>query len=88
MIDLPVGKALIAVHSSKQCKQECRNEDYKCPNYKDCCKGCELDINELGGSPDNDVCACLCCIPDERRDEKHVVYKLVDYQEGNHPPLM
>jgi len=89
MIDLPVGKALIAVYADKQCKQECREEDYQCPNYMDCCKGCEGDIDsKIGGCPDSDVCGCLCCIPEARRDGRHVVYKVVDYPEGNHASLM
>ena len=88
MIDLPIGKALIVVHSDRQCKQECRDENLRCPNQEDCCKGCEIDPETIGGWPDNDICGCLCCMPEERRDEKHVIYKLVDHQEKNYTSLI
>ena len=82
MIDLPIGKALIAVYADKQCKRECKNDNYQCIEYKDCCKDCKLSQQEIEGPSDDDICGCLCCIPEERRDAKHVIYKLVDYHEG------
>ena len=77
MIDLPVGKALVAVQSEIQCEYECMDEQYKC--VKECCKGCELHNNELDGFPDDDLCGCLCCNSSSRRDELKVVFKLVNY---------
>ena len=79
MIDLPVGKALIAVHTEKPCNQQCRNEDYQCPSVADCCSECEIYDVSIGGILDDDVCGCLCCIPEARRDRDHVIYKLIDY---------
>ena len=78
MIDLPIGKALVAVLNDTQCKMECKNEDYIC-KVKNCCKGCALESHELGSYTDNEVCGCLACIPANREDEKHVIFKLVDY---------
>ena len=77
MIDLPVGKALIAVLSGIQCDDECLDEDFQCP--LDCCNGCEMGGNAIGGGEDGDVCSCLCCSASWRRDQTHVIYKLVDY---------
>ena len=77
MIDLPIGKALIAVHSERQCSQECKYEGYHCSASEECCMGCELS-SDLGGMPDDDICGCLCCISDSRRDGNHVVYKIID----------
>ena len=78
MIDLPVGKALIAVYSDIQCKQECGDPEYLCP-VDDCCKGCEISTEDIASFPESETCGCLACIPENRRDEKHVIYKLVDY---------
>lgn len=78
MIDLPIGKALIAVYSDIQCKQECMDPDFQC-QVKDCCKGCELDPDTLGSIPDCETCGCLACIPCNRKDGKNVIYKLIDF---------
>ena len=77
MIDLPIGKALIAEHFDVQCNCECKEDDYDCPI--DCCKECELELFNIGGFPDDDICGCLCCSSISRKDGKQVVYKLVDY---------
>ena len=77
MISLPIGKALIAVCSNVKCKRECINENYQCPI--DCCKGCDILDETLGGLLDDDVCGCLCCIPEDRSDGLQVIHKLVDY---------
>ena len=79
MLDIPIGKALIAVERTEQCGQKCKDAKYKCPNYKECCGECEMDDVDIGGVPDDDVCGCLCCIPENRKDRKHVIYRLVDY---------
>ena len=78
MIDLPIGKALVAVHNDTQCKMECENDEYIC-KLKNCCKGCELDIYDIGSDLDDEVCGCLACVPCDREDKKHVIFKLVDY---------
>ena len=77
MIDLPIGKALVAVLSGIQCDENCLDEDFQCP--LDCCSGCELSDRDIGGGDDEDVCGCLCFAASWRRDEKHVIYKLIDY---------
>ena len=77
MIDLPIGKALIAEYFDIQCGCECEDENYHCTI--DCCKECKLDFDKIGGFPDDDVCGCLCCAGVLRRDGKQVIYKLVDY---------
>ena len=79
MIDLPVRKALVAEYVNKPCNQECIDEGYQCLNYQDCCKDCDVKKHDIGGFPDDDICGCLCCTPQTRADEKHVVYRLVDY---------
>jgi hypothetical protein len=79
MIDLPVGKALIAVFADKQCEQKCTDENFRCAKYNNCCDGCDLFENKIGGFSDNDICSNFCCIPGNRQDKKFVVYKLVDY---------
>ena len=83
MIDLPIGKALIAVLTGKECGQKCMNEDYHCPNYMDCCDGCKINLEDVGGLRDDDVCGCLSCCAVSRKDGKHVIYKLVDYPVEN-----
>ena len=76
MLDLPVGKALVAVYADVQCNMECGEDE--CPYaISTCCKGCEVDNETL--SDDGDACSSLCCIPTVRKDGKHVIYKLVDY---------
>ena len=77
MIDIPIGKAIIAVYSTHQCKEECKDEDYECTI--DCCKGCDMRIEKLQGRLDNETCGCLCCNPTERRDGKSVIFKLTEY---------
>ena len=82
MIDLPDGKALIAVDRGIQCNDECMDVDYKCPI--DCCKGCDLsgdnpDMQNMQGIPDGEMCGLLCCISQSRRDGRNVHYKVVDY---------
>jgi hypothetical protein len=76
MVDLPIGKAIIAVLSDVQCKNECNDEDYHCTI--DCCKGCDLLGETLGGIIEKETCV-LCCLSANRRDGKHVIFKLVDY---------
>ena len=78
MIDLPVGKALIAVYTDLQCKQECFDPEYQCP-VNDCCKGCEISKGNIASFIDSETCDCLACIPQNRGDKKKVIYKLVDY---------
>jgi len=77
MIDLPIGKALIAVYSDAQCNCECANEDYQC--YIDCCNGCEMNNDALEGLIGEDICGCLCCTPADRKDGKNVIHRLIDY---------
>jgi len=77
MIDLPVGKAIIAVPREFECNEECKNEDFHCLN--DCCKGCDMKDKVLEGLFDIDTCGSLCCVPGNRKDGKNVIYKLVDY---------
>jgi len=79
MLDLPIGKAIIAVLSDVQCNDECKNEDFHCTI--DCCKGCEMDDEILRGLFDDGACGNLCCIPGNRKDGKHVIFKLVDYPD-------
>ena len=79
MIDLPIGKAIVAVKSYIECGYECINEDYECSI--DCCKGCVMQEEELEGFPDNETCGCFCCSPDTRRDGKSAVFKMVDNPE-------
>jgi hypothetical protein len=77
MLDIPIGKAVIAVLRDVQCNDECADADYQCPI--DCCKGCVLTDKSLGGIYDNDPCGALCCVPGFRKDGKHVLFKLIDY---------
>ena len=77
MIDLPIGKALVAVESDVQCNTECMTEDLNCSAK--CCEGCELTSWDLKGIPDTETCGCLCCISSNRRDGKNTIYKLIDY---------
>jgi len=78
MIDLPIGKALVAVLSDVHCNNECEDEDYRCT--LDCCKGCELKRAEFEDKPDySDMCNSLFCISAVRGDDNKVVFKLVDY---------
>ena len=81
MLDIPIGKAVVAVLRDMQCNVECADEDYHCPI--DCCKGCVMDDQALGGKDNHDACGALCCIPEFRRDGKHVHFKLVDYPLKN-----
>ena len=78
MIDLPVGKALVAVYADIQCKQKCTDPDYQC-SVDDCCYGCEISTEDIANFSDSETCGFLACIPKNRRDKKHVIYKLVDY---------
>ena len=80
MIDIPVGKAIAAVYSDIQCHHECDDDNFEC--NLDCCKGCEIENNQLEGIPDSEVCGCLCCTPYTRRDGRKIVFKLVDYPVG------
>jgi hypothetical protein len=77
MLDIPIRKGIIAVLSDVQCNDECTDENYKC--QIDCCKGCAMKDQALGGKNDNDACGALCCVPAFRRDGKHVIFKLIDY---------
>jgi len=77
MIDIQIGKALIAVPLEKQCNNECMNDDYKCPI--DCCKGCVLKNEDLAGVLGEETCGTVCCSSGTRKDGKSVIFKLVDY---------
>ena len=77
MIDLPVGKAIVAVESDVQCNFECTKENYNCPF--NCCKGCELLNEELQKCPDSESCKFFKCTSSARRDGKNIIYKLIDY---------
>ena len=79
MIDLPLGMAIVAVKSDIDCNFECINEDYKCSI--DCCKGCIMQEGELEGFPETETCGCFGCTPDNRRDGKNAIFKLVEYPE-------
>ena len=80
MIDLPVGKALIAVYVDAHCKGECGDEDSLCPHNKNCCEECDVkDDKELDDNFDSPPCECLSCTAKGRRDGRQVVYKLVDW---------
>ena len=81
MIDLPFGKALIAVDSGIKCNGICETDDYQCKI--NCCDGCWLDCITLKGLDSGEVCESLCCIPHERKDGKNVFHKLVDYPVTN-----
>jgi len=79
MIDLPIGKAIIAVVNDVQCKVKCRNENYKCPNQKNCCEGCVMKSDILRSYPDEDLCEYFSCVYKFRKDGKKVHFQLVDY---------
>ena len=78
MIDLPIGKALVAVLSEVQCNNECVDEKYKCT--LDCCKGCIMQKKTLEGFPDSELCGCISCNANDRKDKKHTIFKLVDFK--------
>jgi hypothetical protein len=79
MIDLPVGKAILAVKFDLNCERKClKDDDYRCPKM-DCCSGCEINEEYLMGFPNDETCGLLSCIPENRKDGLHVVYKIVDY---------
>jgi hypothetical protein len=81
VIDLPVGKALIAEVLELKCDRRCEVEpDYNCPT-QECCNGCIALENKIGGSPDDTVCGLFCCFPENRRDGKNVVIKMVDRKD-------
>jgi len=64
MIDLPIGKALVAVEVD-------RNKiDTRCR----CNELCEIKTGNWGS------CVSVGCSPDDRKDGKDVVFKLVDYK--------
>ena len=77
MIDLPVGKAIIAVYSDSQCNGECTKKDIPCDI--DWCKDCDLHIDTERGFPNGYMCDYFNCLPLDRKDGKHVVFKVVDY---------
>ena len=77
MIDIPIGKALIAVQHDLKCHRECDNDDYQCKI--DCCKGCVMRKKSIESFPDGETCGCVCCNPDSRKDGKNVIFKLIDY---------
>jgi len=79
MLDLPIGKAIIAVLRDVQCNDECKDEHYQCPI--DCCKGCAMKDKSLEGNFDNDPCEAFGCIPGFRKDKKHVIFKLIAYPQ-------
>ena len=77
MIDLPVGKAIIAEYSDGQCNSECTKNDILCDI--DWCKGCDLNDETTGGYPEKEICGFLSCMPSDRKDGKHVIYRVRDY---------
>ena len=80
MVDIPIGKALIAVESDIECNFECMDETYHCPLTDQCCRGCVMEeTDELISRLDDETCGCLACNPGFRKDKKKIVYKLVDY---------
>ena len=79
MIDLPIGKAIVAVESNLACDFECMNEDYKCAI--DCCNGCAMQDEKLEGLPDPETCGCMSCTPETRKDKKNAIFKLVEYPD-------
>ncbi|MDR2785621.1 MAG: hypothetical protein LBB83_06875 [Treponema sp.] len=76
MLDLPLGKALIAVPSAAQCHDECMQENYRCT--LDCCGGCAFHDDSLWEKGRDHLCDDLCCTPGSRKDSTNVVFKLVD----------
>lgn len=76
MIDLPIGKALIAIPGPVQCKYECMEEDYVC--NRDCCAGCDVKNRE---EDDDEIFCCddLACNSSSRKDGISVIHKVVDY---------
>jgi hypothetical protein len=81
VIDLPVNKALIAEERKLTCGEKCQvDPDYKCPT-EDCCRGCVALDDIIGGATDKTICGLLCCFPENRKDGKNVVYKIIDVKD-------
>ena len=79
MIDLPLGKALVAYEAHKKCGLKCEGDkNYDC-HLNMCCDGCEMKEETISGGLDDVVCDYLCCNDITRKDGKNVFYKIVDY---------
>jgi len=80
MIEIPIGKAIVALKSDLQLNQEYGDKDL---NWEvECCKGCiffdDTKRKELEGLTDSETCGCLLCNAESRRDKMNVIFKLVD----------
>jgi|GEM_PF-1792224 len=78
MIEIPIGKALIAVETKVEVC-ECCNE-----NLIGMCENCDVKtrcsqcvIMDTGGD-----CRDVKCWAEDRKDGKNVIFKLVDYKNG------
>jgi hypothetical protein len=81
MIDLPIGKALVAYEAHKKCGLKCETDKENECRLNMCCDGCEMKEieGEIRGGCEGDVCEFLCCFGNTRKDGKEVFYKIVDY---------
>jgi len=83
MLNLPIGKALVAYEANKKrglkCDQYEDIDDFKCEYKGGCCEGCEIKNLDLDGQYSSFDCGELCCFKSSRTDGKDVFYKLVDY---------
>jgi len=77
MIEIPIGKALIAYEVETEICDDC-NED-----IVGMCENCDVKIRcfqcvilDTGGD-----CRDVKCLAKERKDGKNVIFKLVDYKE-------
>ncbi|MDR2597270.1 MAG: hypothetical protein LBC76_08130 [Treponema sp.] len=78
MIELPIGKALIAVEGKSGACEDCDESKIgMCENcdVKTMCVQCV--ILETGGD-----CRDVACLAKDRKDGKKVIFKLVDYKEN------
>ena len=83
MLNLPIGKALVAYEAVKKCGLKCDQyediEDFKCEYKGGCCDGCGIKDVDLDGAYAGFSCDDLCCFKHSRQDGKDVFYKIVDY---------
>jgi len=77
MIEIPIGKALIAVEVETEVCEDC-NEDTigMCENCNVKTRCAKCVILETGGD-----CRDVKCNAKDRKDGKNVIFKIVDYKE-------
>jgi len=81
MIDLPLGKAIVAVEAQIKCDFECMDVNKECLIKNKCCYGCELKRKVKTENPRfGEMCGTLVCVPFGRMDNKKVIFKIVDYK--------